>query len=95
MGNKDLMVYIKKEGSNKQAYCCDPSDTIQEVKENILTKAYYTTTKKKLCVSPGLSLCLASLPLPTPLLPALTWPNRYRPTQPCQSGARQGRPHSQ
>ena len=50
MGQKDLMVYIKKEGGNKQAYCCDPSDTIVEVKENILTKAYYTNPKKKFLV---------------------------------------------
>ena len=47
MGNKDLNLWLEREGWNRRAYCGDPSDTVQEVKEYILSKTYYGHAKKK------------------------------------------------
>ena len=50
MGTKETLIRLQKEGANKCAYMCDPSDTITEVKEAILTKAYFTQAKQKFLV---------------------------------------------
>ena len=44
------MCFTQKEGvagSNKVAFACDPDDTVTEVKEHILMRAYYTAPAKQ------------------------------------------------
>ena len=59
MGLKDVEIYIKKSGGNKNCYCFGAEDTIKEVKEEIIKRANYSaaTMKAKHFVKAERCLC--------------------------------------